>query len=90
MDKVQKAGEEMLRACIEAGGTLSGEHGIGLEKNAFMSWIFSPDDLDAMQRVKDVLDPHGMLNPGKVFPDPDGSEPHLVPRTGVASQALWW
>ena len=90
MDKVQKAGEEMLRACIEAGGTLSGEHGIGLEKNAFMPWIFSPDDLDAMHRVKDVLDPHGMLNPGKVFPDADGSEPHLVPRTGVASQAQWW
>src|SRR5205085_10995030 len=46
MEKVEKAGEEMLRACIDAGGTLSGEHGIGLEKNAFMPWIFSPDDLD--------------------------------------------
>src|SRR6202171_4297173 len=66
------------------------EHGIGLEKNAFMSWIFSPDDLDAMHRVKDVLDPHGMLNPGKVFPDPDRLVPRLVARTGVASQAQWW
>jgi len=90
MERVEKAGEEMLRACIDAGGTLSGEHGIGLEKNAFMSWIFSPDDLDAMHRVKDVLDPRGMLNPGKVFPDPDRLPPRLVARTGVASQAQWW
>jgi glycolate oxidase len=90
LEKVEKAGEEMLRACIEAGGTLSGEHGIGLEKNAFMPWIYGPDDLDAMQRVKDVLDPRGMLNPGKVFPDPDRAEARLVARTGVASQAQWW
>jgi glycolate oxidase len=90
MARVEKAGEEMLRACIDAGGTLSGEHGIGLEKNAFMSWIFSPDDLDAMHRVKDVFDPRGTLNPGKVFPDPDRKEQRLVARTGVASQAQWW
>jgi glycolate oxidase len=90
LDRVEKAGEEMLRACIDAGGTLSGEHGIGLEKNAFMPWIYSPDDLDAMHRVKDVLDPRGMLNPGKVFPDPEISEPRLVARTGVAAEAQWW
>jgi glycolate oxidase len=82
--------EEMLRVCIDAGGTLSGEHGIGLEKNAFMPWIYGPDDLAAMQMVKDVLDPSGMLNPGKVFPDPDLREARLVARTGVASEAQWW
>jgi glycolate oxidase len=90
MERVEQAGEEMLRACIDAGGTLSGEHGIGLEKNAFMPWIFSPDDLDAMHRVKDVFDPRGMLNPGKVFPDPDRQVPRLIARMGVASQAQWW
>jgi FAD/FMN-containing dehydrogenase len=90
MAKVEKAGEEMLRACIDAGGTLSGEHGIGLEKNAFMPWIYGPDDLAAMQIVKDVLDPGGTLNPGKVFPDPDLREARLVARTGVASEARWW
>ena len=88
--RVEKAGEEMLWACIEAGGTLSGEHGIGLEKNAFMPWIYGPDDLAAMQIVKDVLDPRGMLNPGKIFPDPDDRDPKLVARTGVAAQAQWW
>jgi len=92
MERVESAGEEMLRACIEAGGTLSGEHGIGLEKNAFMPWIYGPDDLAAMQMVKDVLDPRGTLNPGKVFPDA-GVEPgaaRLHARSGVAAQARWW
>ena len=88
--RVEKAGEEMLRACIDAGGTLSGEHGIGLEKNAFMPWIYEPQDLQAMHRVKDVLDPTGLLNPGKIFPDPASGEAHLVARTGVASEARWW
>jgi glycolate oxidase len=90
MNRVEKAGEEMLRACIDAGGTLSGEHGIGLEKNAFMPWIYSPDDLDAMHRVKDVFDPRGMLNPGKVFPDPEREEARLLARSGVAAEAQWW
>jgi glycolate oxidase len=90
MDKVEKAGEEMLRACIDAGGTLSGEHGIGLEKNAFMPWIFSPDDLDQMHRVKDVLDPGGLFNPGKVFPDAERPDARLVARSGVAAEANWW
>ena len=90
MDRVEKAGEEMLRACIDAGGTLSGEHGIGLEKNAFMPWIFGPDDLGAMQRVKNVFDPAGILNPGKIFPDPERAEARLLARSGVASEAQWW
>jgi glycolate oxidase len=90
MDQVEKAGEEMLRAVVDLGGTLSGEHGIGIEKNAFMPWIFGPDDLDAMQRVKKVLDPDVRLNPGKIFPDPEKKEAKLVARTGKASEAKWW
>jgi glycolate dehydrogenase FAD-linked subunit len=81
----------MLRAVVEVGGTLSGEHGIGIEKNAFMPWIYSPDDLDAMLRVKHVLDPAGLLNPGKIFPDPDPErEPRLVARAGFCAEARWW
>jgi len=79
----------MLRAVVEMGGTLSGEHGIGIEKNAFMPWIYSPDDLDAMLRVKRVLDPEGLLNPGKIFPDPE-REPRLVARAGFCAEARWW
>jgi glycolate dehydrogenase FAD-linked subunit len=91
MATVEKAGEEMLRACVELGGTLSGEHGIGLEKNAFLPWIFGPADIAAMKRVKANLDPAGLLNPGKIFPpEAAGQEPRLVAHTGVAAEATWW
>ncbi|OLC27139.1 MAG: FAD-binding oxidoreductase [Actinobacteria bacterium 13_1_20CM_2_65_11] len=90
LPQVESAGEEMLRAVVELGGALSGEHGIGLEKNAFMPWVFSADDLDAMRRVKDALDAHGIMNPGKIFPDPQRKAPHLAGRTGLAIEAKWW
>jgi glycolate oxidase len=90
LPQVEEAGEEMLRAVVELGGALSGEHGIGLEKSAFMPWIYSPDDLDAMQRVKNVFDPGGLLNPGKIFPDPTRKPVHLAGRTGLAVEAKWW
>jgi glycolate oxidase len=90
LHQVEGAGEEMLRAVVELGGALSGEHGIGLEKSAFMPWIFSPDDLDAMQRVKHVFDGDGILNPGKIFPDPSRKQVQLAGRTGLAIEAKWW
>src|ERR1700716_2650343 len=90
LHQVEGAGEEMLRAVVELGGALSGEHGIGLEKSQFMPWIFTPDDLDAMLRVKKVLDPDGLLNPGKIFPDPDRKQVQLAGRTGLAIEAKWW
>jgi len=90
LHQVESAGEEMLRAVVEFGGALSGEHGIGLEKSAFMPWVFSPDDLDAMHQVKDAFDPDGIMNPGKIFPDPDRKQARLPGRTGLASEAKWW
>ncbi len=90
LHQVESAGEEMLRAVVELGGALSGEHGIGLEKNAFMPWIYSADDLEAMHRLKDVFDPAGVLNPGKIFPDPSSPRVHLAGRTGLAVEAKWW
>ena len=90
LHQVEGAGEEMLRAVVELGGALSGEHGIGLEKSAFMPWVFSADDLDAMQRVKRALDVDGILNPGKIFPDPSRKQTHLAGRTGLAVEAKWW
>ena len=93
LETVEKAGEEMLRACVELGGTLSGEHGIGLEKNSYMPWVFGDADLDAMRRVKAVIDPDGRFNPGKLFPDAGqgGAEPpRLKARVGLASEARWW
>lgn len=90
IDQVEAAGEEMLRAVVELGGTLSGEHGIGIEKSQYMPWIFSADDLHAMHRVKDVFDPDGIFNPGKVFPDPSRKHVRLAGRTGLAVEAKWW
>ncbi len=63
------ASSEILKICAEAGGTISGEHGIGIEKLDEMSLIFSEADFEAMRRVKQALDPQTILNPGKVIPD---------------------
>ncbi len=66
--RVLAAGDEILRLCVETGGSLTGEHGIGLEKIGMMPYLFSDADMDAMRRVKAAFDPHGRCNPGKVLP----------------------
>lgn len=68
MDRVHAAGDEIVRVSIEAGGVLSGEHGIGLEKRDLMPLLFSADDLDAQARLRDAFDPDGVANPTKVLP----------------------
>jgi glycolate oxidase len=68
LEKVHAAGDEIVLASIEAGGVLSGEHGIGIEKRDLMDRMFSADDLDAQARVHEVFDPDGAANPGKVLP----------------------
>ena len=65
---VLEAGELIMRACLERGGSLTGEHGIGLEKREAMHWLFSDDDLDVMARVRCALDPELRMNPGKMIP----------------------
>ena len=57
-----------MRHCVEVGGALTGEHGIGMEKNELMPLIFTPDDLALMERVRAAFNPVGRLNPGKVLP----------------------
>jgi glycolate oxidase len=61
-------GAEILKLCVEVGGCLTGEHGVGIEKRDLMSVQFTPEDLEAQMRVKDVFDPKWLLNPAKVFP----------------------
>jgi len=70
LDRVIAAGEEILRACVAAGGSITGEHGIGLEKKAYIGLLFSDADLDAMAKVRKVFDPDGRFNPAKMFPTP--------------------
>jgi glycolate oxidase len=68
LDRVHAAGEEIVRVSLEAGGVLSGEHGIGLEKRDFMAWQFDADDLAAQACLRAAFDPDGVANPGKVLP----------------------
>ena len=68
VDKVKKASAEILKACVDMGGTISGEHGIGSEKNDYMPLMFSENDLRMMKDLKNVFNPGNLLNPGKIFP----------------------
>jgi len=68
VERVLEAGRLILETCVEAGGALTGEHGVGLEKLAEMELLFTPDDLDAMCRARDVWDPDRRMNPGKLVP----------------------
>lgn len=67
-DKVAAAGEEIIRACLAVGGALTGEHGVGTEKRAFMSAVFDEADLDAQARIKEAFDPDRRMNPDKLLP----------------------
>jgi len=67
-ERARAAGEDILRWCISVGGSITGEHGVGMEKNELMDKLFSADSLDYMGRFKNLFDPDGRLNPGKVLP----------------------
>jgi FAD/FMN-containing dehydrogenase len=71
--RVKAAGEEMLRVCVELGGSISGEHGIGTDKRNAMSWLFTPETLAFFRTLKDAVDPHHLANPGKILPEPSPS-----------------
>jgi glycolate oxidase len=79
--RANAAGDEIIRACVAAEGTITGEHGIGAEKRHLMSLVFSDADLAAMERLRRAFDPLGRLNPGKVLPSGSGRDdaPALAP-----------
>jgi len=70
LERTKEAGAEIMRICIRAGGVLSGEHGIGVEKAGLMGELFSDHDMEVMLKLKAALDPEGLANPGKIFPTP--------------------
>jgi len=92
--RVVAAGAEIMKVCAEVGGSISGEHGIGLEKADFMPFIFSAADLAVMQRLKNAFNPTGLCNPGKVFPTkkscvevgPVAYKPHVIEEKGLAQR----
>ncbi len=69
LEKITVAGAEVLEVCVAAGGTLTGEHGVGLEKKDQMPLVYTEQDMAAMRRVRDAFAPRNNINPGKIFPD---------------------
>ncbi|HEY5190331.1 MAG TPA: FAD-linked oxidase C-terminal domain-containing protein [Solirubrobacteraceae bacterium] len=83
----------IIKACVDAGGSITGEHGVGIDKRAYMPSMFGESDLDAFQRLRCAFDPLGLANPGKVMPTPRlcGEVPgpyreHPLERAGVAER----
>ncbi|MGZ4173946.1 MAG: FAD-linked oxidase C-terminal domain-containing protein [Solirubrobacteraceae bacterium] len=83
----------IVKACVDAGGSITGEHGVGVDKKDYMPAMFSEHDLEAFQRLRCAFDPHGLANPGKVMPTPRlcGEVPgpyrqHPLERAGVAER----
>ncbi|MBI4892179.1 MAG: FAD-binding protein [Acidobacteria bacterium] len=87
LEKAQKAGFDILEYCIYAGGSITGEHGIGMEKIHLMDKQFSPESLDMMRRIRELFDPSRLFNPGKLLPAGRGCaeirQPPLIPGNPV-------
>jgi len=86
-ERAIEAGSEIMRRCIEAGGTVTGEHGIGLEKREYLRLMYSPADLAVMLRVRAVFDSKGLCNPGKIFPEENEPAAHSLHRVSTESAA---
>jgi glycolate oxidase len=91
--RAEQLASEILLACLDAGGSLTGEHGVGLDKARHMPRMFSETDLETMHRLRCGFDPSGLCNPGKVFPTPRlcGEVPgpyreHPLERAGLAER----
>jgi glycolate oxidase len=92
-ERAEELAGEIVRACVDAGGSITGEHGVGVDKKAHMLAMFSESDLDTFQRLRCAFDPLGLANPGKVMPTPRlcGGVPgpyreHPLERAGVAER----
>jgi glycolate oxidase subunit GlcD len=72
LERVRQAGREIMETCVQAGGSITGEHGVGLDKSNYLPLIFSDDDMDAMLQVRAAFDSSGLCNPGKIIPLPRG------------------
>jgi glycolate oxidase len=88
LDRVLAASDEIVRVCLEAGGALSGEHGIGLEKRDLMPLAFTPGDLAAQDCARSAFDPQRRMNPQKVLPAGARCGDFALARVGELGQAL--
>ncbi len=88
-ERAEEAASEILRLCTRMGGSITGEHGVGLEKRAFLPDMFAPDDIAMMHRIRHAFDPNEIANPGKMFPDSEAPALrqhglHPLEKAGVA------
>ncbi len=81
--KVKQAGYEMLKACVDLGGTISGEHGVGIDKRDAMKWLFTPETLALFRRIKTAFDPDNLCNPDKLIPLAENVPPVPVAQTNA-------
>lgn len=88
LEKTKQAGAEILTYCIEAGGSITGEHGVGMEKNDLMPLVFKQESLDMMERLIRVFNPDGRLNPGKLLPTGKGCL-EIRPMTPEQQATTW-
>jgi glycolate oxidase len=91
--KAERVAGEILRVCLKYGGSVTGEHGVGHDKACYLGEQFSTADLDTMKLVRSAFDPHGVLNPDKLFPTPrlcgdkpGAYAPHSAEITGQAGR----
>ena len=85
LERVEHASKEIMQLCVDAGGTITGEHGVGLDKKHHMPLIYGPDELDTMWGIRRVFDPGAVMNPGKVLPEetePAHANPGQAPARG--------
>lgn len=68
MQRIHATGHKIMELCVQMGGSITGEHGVGSEKREFMPLMYTADELAVMREIKDLFDPHQLLNPGKIFP----------------------
>jgi glycolate oxidase len=72
LDRVLECAGEIMRVCVDSGGAITGEHGVGLEKTSYMEWIYSQDDLEAMENIREAFGPADVFNPCKILPNGHG------------------
>ena len=89
LERVRQAGREIMETCVRAGGSITGEHGVGLDKSVYLPLIFSEDDMDAMLAVRAAFDPSGLCNPGKIIPLPRGCGEARAVATQSLSEPGW-
>jgi D-lactate dehydrogenase (cytochrome) len=87
MKRIHTTGHKIMQLCVDMDGSITGEHGVGIEKRGFMPLMYTPDELAAMWDIKEIFDPQKILNPGKIFPTemPPPPQPPLLPSTPLRS-----